>query len=125
MDSTFAEDNLPEGQPPIKTSNVKRLNAFMTLLTEEENRYSTIGVVTAPAGAGKTIAAQGGQGILEGRFHTVLPAGIKVKVMPRSTPRAFASNILYTLGDKAKANNIYKTATHPATPLPPPHIHLT
>ena len=53
MNTTFHEDQLPEGQSPILTSNIERLKAFTHLLTDPESPYSTMGIVTAPSGSAK------------------------------------------------------------------------
>jgi DNA transposition AAA+ family ATPase len=110
MNTTFHEDQLPEGQSPILTSNIERLKAFTQLLTDPESPYSTMGIVTAPSGSGKTIAAQVCQEALERRFHSALPVSLKIKVMPRSTPRALATNIVTGLGEQTKGRNIYELA---------------
>jgi Cdc6-like AAA superfamily ATPase len=100
--STFDEDRLPADQPPIMTSSVKRLNGFVDILTEPSLRYSTIGVVTASAGTGKTIASQICHEMLLRRFHTVLPVCIRVKVVGRSTSRTLLTDILTQCGEKPK-----------------------
>ncbi len=105
MLSTFDEDLLPEDQPPIMTSSVKRFIGFVDLLTEPTLRYSTIGLVTAPAGTGKTIASQICHETLLRRFHTVLPVCIRVKVVGRSTSRTLLTDVLTSLGEKPKRAN--------------------
>jgi DNA transposition AAA+ family ATPase len=117
MITTFAEDHLPEGQKPIQTTNVKRSKAFIRLLTDPERMSPTMGVITGLPGIGKTIAAQDYLDGLATHPHTALPVGIKVKVMPRSTPRALAKTILDSLLEKSRGNNIYEIADEAAAAI--------
>jgi DNA transposition AAA+ family ATPase len=110
----FAEDHLPEGQKTIQTNNVKRCKAFMRLITDPERSSPTMGVITGLAGIGKTIATQDYLDSVTPHTHTALPTAIKVKVMPRSTPRALAKTVLDGLLEKPKGNNIYEMADEAA-----------
>jgi DNA transposition AAA+ family ATPase len=112
--NAFAEDHLPEGQKPIQTKNVKRCKAFMWLITDPERSSPTMGVITGLAGIGKTIATQDYLDSVAPHAHTALPTAIKVKVMPRSTPRALAKTVLDGLLEKPKGNNIYEMADEAA-----------
>ena len=47
MQNLYDEDQLPEGQLPIETTNVQKLQTFMNLLIDTRRRYPTIGVVIA------------------------------------------------------------------------------
>jgi DNA transposition AAA+ family ATPase len=105
MSTSYYEDRLPKGQSPIETSNVKRLLTCTYYLTDPNNPYSTIAVVTAPAGAGKTIAAGFCQQAVEHRFSSALPATLKVKVMPRSTSGVLATDVLKNLGERVRGDN--------------------
>jgi|GEM_PF-1937626 len=105
MSTSYYEDRLPKGQSPIETSNVKRLLTCTYYLTDPNNPYSTIVVVTAPAGAGKTIAAGFCQQAVERRFSSALPATLKVKVMPRSTSGVLAMDVLKNLGERVRGDN--------------------
>ena len=105
MSASYYEDRLPKGQSPIETSNVKRLLTCTYYLTDPNNPYSTIVVVTAPAGAGKTIAAGFCQQAVERRFSSALPATLKVKVMPRSTSGVLAMDVLKNLGERVRGDN--------------------
>src|SRR5947208_3856555 len=106
--ATFAEDLLPEGQKAIQTKNVKRCKAFIALLTDPERSSPTMGVITGLAGTGKTIATQDYLDGLPPYGHTALPIAIKIKVMPRSTPRALAKTVLDSLLEKPRGSNIYE-----------------
>lgn len=114
MNNLYDEDQLPEGQPPILTSNLKDLLTFTHLLTDPERLYPTIGIVTAWAGEGKTIAAQECQKAIEARFQSVLPTTIKVKVMPRSTSRGLMTKVLEELGERPKGDNSSQLAAEAA-----------
>src|SRR5260370_22463167 len=108
MDDVYSpdhEDRLPEGQSAIQTSNVKRLLTCTMYLTDPDNSYPTIAVVTAPAGAGKTIAVGVCQEAIEHLFHSVLSTTLKVKVMPRSTSKILATHLLENMGARVKADN--------------------
>jgi len=98
--SFFAEDQLPKGQEPITTSNVTRTHMFLTLLTDEERIWPTMGVITGDAGTGKTIATQLFLNQLMISSYTALPLAIKVTVNPRSSPRDLAATILESLREK-------------------------
>src|SRR5215469_9654770 len=102
MSVTFDEDILPEDQPPIMTSSVNRLVGFVDLLIRPTRRYTTIAVVTAPAGTGKTIASQICHDALLSRFQTVLPVCIRIKIVGRSTVVTLLKDILTALGEKPK-----------------------
>jgi DNA transposition AAA+ family ATPase len=103
--SSYDEDRLPEGQILIQTSNVKQLLTCSRLLADPDVPYSKIGVVTADAGAGKTIAVQYCQQAIEDHFHSVLPVTVTVKVMPRSTSKILAATILEAMGEPVKGGN--------------------
>lgn len=120
----FAEDHLPEGQPVIETKNVKRCRSFMRLLTDPERRSPTMGVITGLAGVGKTIATQYYLDSLAPHPQTALPPAIKIKVMPRSTPRALAKTILDSLLEKSRGSNIYEMADEVAAAISRNCLHL-
>ncbi len=110
----LAEDCLPPGQAPIQTSNVHRFKAFVRLLTDPHKAYPTMGVVTGPAGIGKTVSIEDYLRGLEPRSHTGLPEAIQVTVKPRSTPRALGISIATSLGEKPRGSNIYEIADEAA-----------
>jgi DNA transposition AAA+ family ATPase len=120
----FAEDHLPEGQPVIETKNVKRCRSFMRLITDPERRSPTMGVITGLAGVGKTIATQYYLDSLAPHPQTALPPAIKIKVMPRSTPRALAKTILDSLLEKSRGSNIYEMADEVAAAIERNCLHL-
>jgi len=120
----FAEDHLPEGQPLIETKNVKRCRSFMRLITDPERRSPTMGVIMGLAGVGKTIAIQHYLDSLTLHAQTALPPAIKIKVMPRSTPRALTKTILDSLLEKARGRNIYEMADEVAAALERNYIRL-
>jgi DNA transposition AAA+ family ATPase len=105
MSRTYYEDRLPKGQPLIETSNLKRLLTCTYLLTDQDDPYSTIAVVAAPAGAGKTIAAGVCQQAAERRFSSALPSTLVVKVRPRSTSGVLATDVLENLGEPVRGDN--------------------
>ncbi len=108
------EEGLPPGQAPIQTSNVKRFKAFLALITDAHKMYSTMGVVTGPAGIGKTVAIEAYLAGLKPLAHTGLPASLKVTVKPRSTPKALAVEVATHLRDKPHGRNIYEVADEAA-----------
>jgi DNA transposition AAA+ family ATPase len=114
MHQLYDEDRLPECQPIIQTSNAEDLLTFTYLLTDPERLYSTIGVVTAWSGEGKTIAAVYCQREIERRFQSVLPTTIRVKVAPRSTAKDLATNVLGELGERSKGDNSTRIAADAA-----------
>ncbi len=120
----FAEDHLPEGQPVIETKNVRRCRSFMRLITDPRRRSPTMGVITGLAGVGKTIATQYYLDSLAPHAQTALPTAIKVKVMPRSTPRALAKSILDSLLEKSRGSNIYEIADEAAAAIERNYISL-
>ncbi len=120
----FAEDHLPEGQPVIETKNVRRCRSFMRLITDPRRRSPTMGVITGLAGVGKTIATQYYLDSLAPHAQTALPTAIKVKVMPRSTPRALAKTILDSLLEKSRGSNIYEIADEAAEAIERNYISL-
>ncbi len=121
---SFAEDHLPEGQPLIETRNVKRCRAFMRMITDPRRRTPTMGVISGVAGVGKTIATQYYLDSLPPHAQTAFPTAIKVKVMPRSTPRALAQTILEGLLEKPEGRNIYEIADKAAVAIERNYITL-
>ncbi|MBU0492760.1 MAG: ATP-binding protein [Chloroflexi bacterium] len=105
IDDSDFEDHLPPGQALIETSNVRRFKAFIDLILHPQQKYATMGVVTGKAGMGKTIAIQAYLDSMKPRLHNGLPAAIRVKVEPRSTPKALALDIMSTLGDVPIGSN--------------------
>jgi hypothetical protein len=124
MHKLYDEDRLPEDQPPILTSNVKDLLTFVYLLTDSDRLYSTIGVVTAWAGEGKTIAALVCQKEIENRFQSILPVTIRVKVMPRSTSKTLAKDIMEELGEQARGDNSSQLASDAALSIERNNLRL-
>ena len=114
--SDSSEDHLPADQPTIQTLGVKRLNAFMTLATAA-SRYPLMGVITGRAGLGKTSAVQDFVDQAKPESYTGLPSIIKVKVVPDSTPKALALDILTSLGEKASGGNRYQLADEAAAAI--------
>jgi DNA transposition AAA+ family ATPase len=121
---SFAEDHLPEGQPLIETKNVKRCRSLMRLITDPRRRTPTMGVISGFAGVGKTIATQYYLDSLPPHAQTALPTAIKVKVMPRSTPKALAQTILESLLEKPEGRNIYEIADKAAVAIERNYITL-
>jgi DNA transposition AAA+ family ATPase len=121
---SFAEDHLPEGQPLIETKNVKRCRSLMRLITDPRRRTPTMGVISGVAGVGKTIATQYYLDSLPPHAQTALPTAIKVKVMPRSTPKALAQTILESLLEKPEGRNIYEIADKAAVAIERNYITL-
>ena len=124
MHKLYDEDRLPEDQPPILTSNVKDLLTFTYLLTDSDRLYSTIGVVTAWAGEGKTIAALVCQKEIESRFQSILPMTIRVKVMPRSTSKTLAKDVMEELGEQARGDNSSQLASDAALSIERNNLRL-
>ena len=114
-----AEDRLPAGQAPIQTTGVKFLGRFMKVIIDSKvnTGYSTMGVITGNAGIGKTIAIQAFVDGFEPRSHTGLPAVVKVKVKPDSTPKAVAADILASLSEKPRGHNRYELADEVAVAI--------
>jgi DNA transposition AAA+ family ATPase len=110
----FAEDTLPPGQEPILTSNVMRFKSFIMLLTNSNNGYSTMGVVTGVAGVGKTVAIQTYVDSQKPLLHTGLLPVVKIKVKPGSTPKALATDIVTVLKDKPRGRNTFEMADEAA-----------
>lgn len=121
---SFAEDHLPKGQPLIETRNVKRCRSLMRMITDPQRRTPTMGVISGVAGVGKTIAAQYYLDSLPPHAQTALPTAIKVKVMPRSTPKALAQTILDSLLEKPEGRNIYEIADKAAVAIERNYIKL-
>jgi DNA transposition AAA+ family ATPase len=121
---SFAEDHLPEGQPLIETRNVKRCRSLMRMITDPRRRTPTMGVISGVAGVGKTIAAQYYLDSLPPHAQTALQTAIKVKVMPRSTPKALAQTILDSLLEKPEGRNIYEIADKAAVAIERNYIKL-
>ena len=117
-DVHFDENRLPPGQNPIITDSMEKFQFFVELLMRSKRMtgYTTMGVVTGLAGVGKTIAIQTFLNSLEERPHTGLPAGIVIKVIPRSTTRAFLEDLLKGLGERPRSlhTNCYKIANEAA-----------
>jgi hypothetical protein len=109
-----SEDDLPPGQEPIQTSNVKRFKAFLALITDVRKAYSTMGVVTGLAGIGKTVSIKAYLDSLKPLAHTGLPHSLKITVKPRSTPKALAVEVVTALRDKPHGRNIYEVADEAA-----------
>lgn len=113
----FAEDRLPRSQPPIITSNVRELLGFVELVRDPARTYPAIGTVTGDSGAGKTIAVQYYFSKLQLRPNTRLPAVVKVKVKPRSTPKAFSVDLTLAVHDRPKGQNVYQVADEAAAAI--------
>lgn len=117
-DVDFDEDRLPPDQNPIITNSMEKFLFFVELLmrSKQMTGYSTMAVVTGLAGVGKTIAIQTFLNGLEERPHTGLPAGIQIKVTPKSTTRAFLETILKGLGERPRRlhTNSFKIANEAA-----------
>jgi DNA transposition AAA+ family ATPase len=118
LKSIFDENRLPPGQNPIITVSMEEFQIFIAMLmrSKQQNGYSTMGVVTGWSGVGKTIAIQTFLNSLQDRPHNGLPAGIEMKVMPGSTPRALMETLLKGLGERPRGNttNRYKIAEEAA-----------
>lgn len=96
----------------------------MRLITNPRRRTPTMGVISGFAGVGKTIATQYYLDSLPPHAQTALPTAIKVKVMPRSTPKALAQTILDSLLEKPEGRNIYEIADKAAVALERNYITL-
>lgn len=113
------EDHLPPGQKLIETHGVIKLRNITKFLMRSKDRtgYWKIAVITGKAGIGKTIAVQAFVDTFPPRSHTGLPAVIKVKVKPDSTPKALALDIISVLADKPRGRNRYELADEVAAAI--------
>jgi DNA transposition AAA+ family ATPase len=95
----FAADWLPPGQEPIITSSVKRFKAICSMITDPDEDYPMMGLVTGAAGLGKTIAIRAYLEGLMPRSHTSLPSAIKIEVITGAAPTTLALQIVEALKD--------------------------
>lgn len=111
-----ADGKLPKNQPLIQTSGVKRLFRILdgVLLSEPETGYSGMAIVTGGAGIGKSVTVQYYMDQMKPLAHTGLPAGLLMKVGPRSTPRALAKSIVERLEGRARGRNTTELADEAA-----------
>jgi len=110
----FAEDFLPAGQHYILTSNVNDFYGFCSLLTLPGSGYLRMGVVTGDPGSGKTTAIQSYLNELNASAHTGLPPAVRVKVRPKSTQKALATDIVSTVKDRIRGRTSYELADEAA-----------
>jgi DNA transposition AAA+ family ATPase len=85
------------------------LGAFLDLImtTRSQTGYTMMGVVTGNAGVGKTIALQYYIETLTPREAIGLPACITIKVAPKATAKAVATQLLTALQGQHGRHNIY------------------
>lgn len=114
--SRDADGRLPPNQPLIQTVSVKRLFLFLdaACLSEQETGYTSMAVVTGVAGIGKSVAVGDYMASLKPLAHTGLPAGLLIKVGPRSTPRALAKSIVVRLQERPRGRNTTELADEAA-----------
>lgn len=110
----FAEDFLPDGQHAIKTSNLTNFHAFCSLLTETGSGSLRMGVVTGAPGTGKTTAIQSYLDAQRINAHTGLPSALRIKVKPKSTPKALATDVVSVVKDRARGRTSYELADEAA-----------
>jgi DNA transposition AAA+ family ATPase len=105
--SRNADGRLPPNQPLIQTVSVKRLFLFLdaACLSEQETGYTSMGVVIGGAGIGKTVAVVDYMARLQPLAHTGLPAGLLLKVGPRSSPPGVAKSIVVHLQERPRGRN--------------------
>jgi len=111
---SFADDELPDGQLPIKTSNVGRFNSLIRMITDTNRKYATMSAATGGAGLGKTTAIQQYLNNEKPREHTGLPASVRIKVKPNSTAKALANDIVTGVCDRPRGRNVYEVADEAA-----------
>lgn len=103
-----AEDRLPDGQPLIETSQVKKMKFYANFITDPQRGYPSIGLISGPAGIGKTIAKNYFKETRERRSRTGLPLGISLTVKTRTTGRALANDVITVLGETPRGRNAYE-----------------
>lgn len=106
----FAEDHLPVGQQAIKTSNLRELMVTVALICDSNRKFPAIGIVTGVAGTGKSVAINYYISQSKPRPNTWLPAVLKVKVKPGSTPKALVVDMLEAIHERPKGLNVYRLA---------------
>jgi DNA transposition AAA+ family ATPase len=110
-DPEYAEDRLPPGQPVIPTTNLQRSRLFFDMVRRAYQQGDpTMGAITAPSGSGKTIMTRHLYEEYDPRAHTGLRAFVMVKVLPRSTPKAFVLALGEQLGETVRGQNIWAAA---------------
>jgi AAA domain len=112
----FDEKQLPPGQKPIETRNIKRFNFFIKLLIESKQKtgYSTMGIVTGRSGIGKTIAIWNYLNSLQPRSHTGIPECIGIRVIPGTTPRTLVKTLYDCFGESESGKSRYEIANEAA-----------
>lgn len=105
-----AEDELPPGQAPIITSNIRRVLAFLqfVLTSRPVTGYGLMAIITADAGWGKTIAARVCADMLVAQAQQALPAALMVKVAHESSTIALGQEIAVQLGEKTRGRRGYE-----------------
>lgn len=113
----LTDERLPEGQEPIRTSNVARFEGFIKLIVDPHTLSPTMGAVTGAAGVGKTVSIQAYVSSMPPRSHTDLPAAIMIEVKPKSTPKAIAIDIVKALQDRPRGSTIFEVADEAAAAI--------
>jgi hypothetical protein len=107
---TVGDSVLPPGQKPIRTSSVDFFITFMNLIRDPERAYPTMGLVTGPAGIGKTIAIQAYLESLRPLAHTGLRPTIQIEVPTGCPATGFSSTIVTALQGRLHGGRIPQTA---------------
>ncbi len=114
-----AEDELPPGQAPILTSNIRRMLAFLqfVLTSLPVTGYGLMAVITAEAGWGKTIAARACADLLIAQAQQALPAALTVKVAHKTSTIKLTHDVERCLGEHSRGRRAYEEADTAARSL--------
>lgn len=100
----------------ILTNGVRQCTFCLDLLADPNDPYITMAVITGDAGIGKSVAFQYYYDTFQSRTRSALPTLIKVEVVPRSSPRALAGDIMESLQERprVKSGTVYEFAKEAA-----------
>ena len=96
MDAVHTENRLPHDQPPINTSDMKRLIVQANLLSSTEGSSTSVGLIVGASGTGKTLAAHAYRVNAEQEQRSRCAI---IDVMPQITAKGLLSTILHQIGE--------------------------
>lgn len=124
MTSVNADNYLPPGQSPIRTSSIELFRVQVGRLRSTEHAASTIGIVGGGPGTGKSTAAHLYLAEEEPQWQPPDQTCVMLDIIPQTTTKWLLDEIAYRISDTPRSRTLPETFQQALTSLKQRRVQL-